>query len=138
MDYTLVLAVGVVGIVAIILTKILRKSSDYELKLIKKEFKALEAYTAGLEEENKSLKTTMSRRERGPSVPPEGNLLELLPNLLGDFGSFAPKWLRPFLGNKEIQSAILQKVQENPEKFAEMFGKLIRKKEEKISNVEAL
>lgn len=131
MDYSLVLVSIVIGIVLIILTRIVRKSSDYELKLIKKEFKALENYTSGLEEENKSLKTTMSRRERGPSVPPDGNLLDLLPNLLGDFGSFAPKWLRPFLGNKEIQAAILAKVQENPEKFAEMFGKLIRKKEEK-------
>jgi len=135
LELAIIAAICVGGALGI--TKILRKSSDYELKLMKKQFKALETYTLELEEDNKSLQNTMNRKERGPVVP-DGDILSFLPNVLGDFTNYAPKWLRPFLSNKEIQGAIITKIQENPERFAELFGKLIKKKDEKQTVAESL
>lgn len=114
------------------ITRILRKSSDYELKLIRKQMKALEIYTSELEDDNKSLQATMNRRERGPSVEGEpAELKAILPQLLGEFGHLAPKWMQPMLKNEGFTQWIAEYVEKNPEKASAMFGKFFKGKEQK-------
>lgn len=112
------------------ITKILRKSSDYELKLLKKQFKALEIYTSELEEDNKSLQNTMNRKERGPAIEGEPSELKtILPQLLGEFGHLAPKWMQPLLKNDGFSQWIAEYVEKHPDKAAAMFGKFFKGKE---------
>jgi len=121
---TLPVSVGMVLASKIILNR--PKSVD---KYARKLDKSREDYIEELEEELKDAKNTMNSRERGPKVEGDlGDLTNLLPELVGNFDSFAPKWLKPFLRNKEIQSVIIEKVKQDPEKFAGYFSKLIGKK----------
>jgi len=89
-----------------------------------------ELYIEELEDDLKTAKTKLSARERGPKVEGDiGQLSELLPDLLGSFESFVPRWLKPIIANKDIQTTLIKKIQEEPEKFADLFGKLIGKKQ---------
>jgi len=104
------------------------KSADkYRSKLDR----SREDYIEELEAEVKDAKNTLNSRERGPRVEGSmGELENLLPELVGSFDNFAPKWLKPFLRNKEIQSVIIEKVKNDPEKFAGYFSKLVGKKKD--------
>jgi len=98
-------------------------------KYTKKLDASREIYIEELEDDLATAKHQLSARERGPKVEGEiGQLSELLPDLLGSFESFVPRWLKPIIANKEIQGTLIKKIQEEPEKFANLFGKLIGKK----------
>jgi hypothetical protein len=132
-EWVLIAICATIGGIAI--TRILRKSSDYELKLIKKEFKALEEYTDGLEKDLKSVQNSMNAKERGPQY--EGEMSELktiLPELLGQFSGMAPKWMQPLLKNEGFSSWIAEYVEKNPEKAAQMFGKIFKQKQAPNAN----
>jgi len=119
--YTVPLAIGSVFSAKIILNR--PKKVD---KYAKKLDLSRDEYIEDLEDQLDSLKHTLSSRERGPKVEGEsGDLGNLLPELIGSFESFVPKWLKPIIANKDIQSVIIDKVQKEPEKFANLFGKLI-------------
>jgi len=125
LSYTVPIAIGSVLSARILLNRP-KKIDKYTRKLDN----SRELYIEELEDDLKTAKTKLSARERGPKV--EGNLgqlNELIPELLGSFESFVPKWLKPIIANKDIQSTLIKKVQEDPEKFANLFSKLIGKKQ---------
>jgi len=130
LDFLTILAITLpISIGAIVASKIAinrPKSADkYRSKLDR----SRELYIEELEDDLKTAKNTMNSRERGPMVEGKmGDLENLLPELVGSFDSFAPKWLKPFLRNKEIQSVLIDKVKQDPEKYAGYFTKLIGKK----------
>jgi len=101
-------------------------------KYLKKTDKLREDYILDLEEKVSKLNRTMNSHEKGPKI--EGDLTDLkslLPELIGSFDSFAPKWLKPFLQNKDIQGVLIDKIQQDPEKYTRLFTKLIGGKGEK-------
>lgn len=86
-------------------------------------------YIEELEHKVKQYKAKANNIERGPAI--EGNLSELgdlLPNVIGQFSDYAPKWLKPILAQPEAQKWVLEFAEKNPDKIGEIFGKLIRKK----------
>jgi len=130
LSYTVPLAIGGVLSARILLNRP-KKIDKYTRKLDN----SRELYIEELEDDLKTAKTKISARERGPKV--EGNtgqLTELIPELLGSFESFVPKWLKPIIANKDIQATLIKKVQEDPEKFANLFSKLIGKKQTTTEN----
>jgi len=125
LSYTIPLAIGSVISARILLNRP-KKIDKYTRKLDA----SRELYIEELEEDLKTAKHQLSARERGPKVDGDiGQLSELLPDLLGSFESFVPKWLKPIIANKDIQTTLIKKIQEEPEKFANLFGKLIGKKQ---------
>lgn len=99
-------------------------------KLDKDYIKKLEDDIDYLENEIKSLNGSLNRTQKGFKV--EGSpdrWSELLPDILGNFGDFAPKWAQPFLKNKDIQGALIEKVMKEPEKYAGIISKFIGKKD---------
>jgi len=124
LSYTVPLAIGGVLSARILLNRP-KKLDKYTRKLND----SREIYIEELEDDLATAKHQLSARERGPKVEGEvGQLSELLPELLGSFESFVPKWLKPIIANKDIQTTLIKKIQEEPEKFANLFGKLIGKK----------
>jgi len=124
LSITVPLAIGGVLSARIMLNRP-KKVDKYTRKLDQ----SRELYIEELEDDLKTVKHQLSARERGPKVEGEiGNLSELLPDLLGTFESFVPRWLKPIIANKEIQGTLIKKIQEEPEKFANIFSKLIGKK----------
>jgi hypothetical protein len=95
-------------------------------------------YIEELEHKVKQYKNKANNMERGPQV--EGNVSELddiLPDLFGSFEQFAPKWLKPFLGNKDTQKWLMKYAQDNPDKVKSLVGKMVKKKIAKSDNPEA-
>jgi len=132
LDFLTILAITLpVSIGAVLASKIALNRPKTADKYRGKLDRSRELYIEELEEDLKDAKNTMNSRERGPRVEGKlGDLENLLPELVGSFDNFAPKWLKPFLRNKEIQSVIIDKVKNDPEKFAGYFSKLIGKKKE--------
>jgi len=125
LSYTVPLAIGSVISARILLNRP-KKIDKYTRKLDA----SRELYIEDLEEDLKTAKHQLSARERGPKVEGEiGQLSELLPDLLGTFESFVPRWLKPIIANKDIQTTLIKKIQEDPEKFGNLFSKLIGKKQ---------
>jgi len=122
--FTVPIAIGSVFSARILLNRP-KKVDKYTRKLDA----SREIYIEELEDDLATAKHQLSARERGPKVEGDiGNLSELLPDLLGSFESFVPRWLKPIIANKDIQTTLIKKIQEEPEKFANLFGKLIGKK----------
>jgi len=89
-------------------------------------------YIEELESKVKHYKNKASNMERGPNI--EGDMSELdqiLPELIGSFENYAPKWLKPFLKNKDTQSWIIKYATDHPENVSNWFGKLVKSKGEK-------
>jgi len=98
-------------------------------KFDKKLQSSREKFIDDLEDQLDSAKHELSSRERGPRIKGEASEWEsLLPELVGSFETFLPKWFKPFARNKEIQSALIEKIKADPEKYAGYIGKLIGKK----------
>ena len=132
-------AITILGVVVI--SKILPKYSQNEANTYKKMSKLDKEYTKKLEDEIeylenevKSLTGSLNRTAKGFKVEGKSDdWSELLPEIFGNFAEFAPKWLKPFLGNKDIQSTLMQKVMAEPDKYASIIGKFIGKKAENAS-----
>lgn len=135
-DLTWVGIVAVLGIISIVITKMLRPATRIQEEHYKKISKLDKDYTKRLEEENeelekelRSLQNSLNRRERGPSIEGEPDeLSDILPSLVEEFAPHAPKWMRPFLGDKEMQEWIIKYASEHPDKAKEWFSKFIGKK----------
>ncbi len=64
----------------------------------------------------------------------EGSIDELggiIPELIGQFGEYLPKWAQPLIKDENAQKWILDYVQKNPDKAKEFFGKMVGKKIDK-------
>ena len=86
-------------------------------------------YIDELEDKVKHYKNKASNMERGPSVEGEiGELDAILPELISGFENFAPKWLKPFLKNKDTQSWIIKYATDHPDKVSDWFGKMVKSK----------
>jgi hypothetical protein len=108
-------------------------SSKVMLNSIKKDYETiLENKMIIIEELKRDLmkyKNKASNMERGPSMEGEvGELDNILPSLVAEFEPYAPKWLKPFLGDKDAQQWIIKYVQEHPEKAQQWIGKFLRPK----------
>lgn len=126
---TIPLSIGAIMVAKIAMNRP-KLASKYN-RLIEKE---REDYIEELQASLKHYKNKASNMEKGPNVGDDW--AELLPNVIADFGNFAPKWLRPFLDNKEVQGVLIDKIQKDPEKFSTMFSKLIKKGKPKEDNGE--
>ena len=86
-------------------------------------------YIDELEDKVKHYKNKSSNMERGPSIEGEiGELDAILPELISGFENYAPKWLKPFLKNKDTQSWIIKYATEHPDKVSTWFGKMVKSK----------
>lgn len=126
-------AVGIAGITTI--PRIAMNRGD-NYKQIKANFdkvaKSQDLYIEELEETMRHYKNKASNMERGPRI--EGNIEELdtiMPNLVKEFAPFAPKWLKPFLGNEDMQKFIVDYATKHPDKVQGVVSKLIKKKGDK-------
>ena len=124
---------GIVGISKLAPKYTQNEAKTYQKmsKLDKEYIKKLEDDITYLEDEIKSLNGSLNRSQKGFKVDGKPDQWsEILPDILGNFGEFAPKWLQPFLKNKEIQGALMEKVMANPDKFAGIISKFIGKKDD--------
>lgn len=122
-EYTIIAAIATVGAIAI--TKIVRHSTDFRLKLLKKDFAELQNYTAEVEAENKSLKNKLNNRERGPQLEDSSDWASLIQAFVGDLSAFVPRKLQPLLQDKELQNALIQKFMENPDRYKDLIKRFI-------------
>jgi hypothetical protein len=66
--------------------------------------------------------------EQGPKVTGDPSELDaILPELFGSFEQYAPRWLKPFLGNKDTQKFLIDYAQKNPEKVSGIIQKMVKK-----------
>ena len=109
--------------------RIIKNSKELSSKSQKKLQSLDNEYIEELEHKVKQYKNKASNMERGPTI--EGDVSELdaiLPELVGQFEPYAPKWLKPFLKNSDMQKWIMDYASKNPEKVQGMIGKMIKKK----------
>lgn len=135
LDITWVLVVALISFAGVLATKITLKGDSYQLKLYRDRHKESEKYIKELEDDCRSLQMKLNRREVGPKI--EGNpeeLTDLIPQIIPQFSSFAPKWMQPILNNRDIQHWLGEYVQKHPEKAGELFARFIRKKGEPTPN----
>jgi len=86
-------------------------------------------YIDELEDKVKHYKNKASNMERGPSVEGDiGELDAILPELIGSFESYAPKWLKPFLKDKNMQTWLIKYAGEHPETVSKYVGKMLKPK----------
>lgn len=84
-------------------------------------------YIEELEHKLKQYKNKAMNLERPPQI--EGNMSELdsvLPELFGSFEQYAPRWLKPFLANKDTQKWLIDYASKNPEKVQNIIGKMVK------------
>jgi len=122
--------IGVISLASILLMpKIIEKMRVTSSRSQQKLSKWDSEYISELEADNKSLRNKWNNAQRGPKV--EGDMSELdeiLPELFGSFEQYAPKWLKPFLGNKDTQKWLINYATEHPEKVQGFIGKMVKKK----------
>ena len=86
-------------------------------------------YIDELEDKVKHYKNKASNMERGPSIEGEiGELDQILPELVSGFEQYAPKWLKPFLKNKDTQQWLIKYATDHPDKVSGWFGKMVKSK----------
>ena len=131
------------AIVGIVLTsKTLLTHFSSGSKYLKNKMKEMEDYTAYQKKMIQHYKNKASNMEKPPMV--EGNVDDLggiLPELIGQFGEYLPKWAQPLIKDENAQKWILEYVQKNPEKAKSFFGKMVGKKvgiKEESSGAETL
>lgn len=113
----------------VIIARIVMNRPDQQSKYAKKTDKMRDEYIFELEDKVKHYKNKASNMERGPSI--EGDLAELdeiLPELIGGFENYAPKWLKPFLKDKNMQSWLIKYAQEHPDTVSKYIGKMVKSK----------
>lgn len=127
--------IGALGAIIVIIsgflagTKMVLSYNASGSKISKAKMREMEDYTLYLKKQIQVYKNKASNMERGPEI--EGEIDELdsvLPNIFAEFKEYAPKWLKPFLGNPDMQKWLLEYAQKNPEKVQGMIGKVMSKK----------
>lgn len=129
----------IVGVSSVIMIPKIRMNRAESFKQIKanhdKIRKSQDEYIEELQDSVKHYKNKASNMERGPKV--EGNMDEIgeiLPDLVSQFAPFAPKWLKPLLGNPQTQAWIIEFAKKNPEKVQGMLSKMVKGKNDKSSS----
>jgi len=128
-DISLVI-IGIVGTIgAIFLTKMVLTSQNTGSKYLKAKMKEMEDYTLYQKKMIQHYKNKASNMEKPPVFEgdPE-DIGGLIPEIIGDFSDFLPKWAQPLLKDKQSQQMIIKYLTENPDKAKSLLGKLVGKK----------
>ena len=139
MDFTLIFVTISAIIGSYFISKVFISNKENSSKSVKGKMREQDDYIEFLKKQMRTYKNKASNMEKGPEI--DGSLDDLdsvLPNLLNEFTPYAPKWLKPFLGNPDMQKWLLEYATKNPEKVQGMIGKIIKKKgvEDKSEDVE--
>jgi len=122
----------IIGIIAITTVIIAPRIALITRQLSSKSQKKLQQldleYIAELEHRLKQYKNKANNMEKGPSIAGDPSELDaILPELFGSFEQYAPRWLKPFLGNKDTQKFLIDYAQKNPEKVQGIIQKMVKK-----------
>ena len=130
------LIIGIIAITTVLITpKIALIMRQMSSKSQKKLQQLDNEYIEELEHKVKQYKNKANNMERPPSITGDPSELDaILPELFGSFEQYAPKWLKPFLGNKDTQKFLIDYAQKNPEKVSSMIQKMVKKPKEVLSS----
>ena len=120
--------IGIVSITTVItvprIALILRQMSSKSQKKLQQ---LDNEYIDELEHRLKQYKNKANNMERPPTITGDPSELDsILPELFSSFEQYAPKWLKPFLGNKDTQKFLIDYAQKNPEKVSGMLQKMVK------------
>ncbi len=144
LDLTPIIITIVASIGIIFTSKTLVSHFSTGSKYLKSKIKEMEEYTVYQKKMIQHYKNKASNMEKPPQI--EGDIEELdgiLPEIVGQFAEYLPKWAQPLLKDQNAQKWLLEYVSKNPEKAKEFFGKMVGKKigknkEENADNQELL
>jgi len=123
------LVIGIVGLgITFNIPRIAQNLTLNSTKSQKKLQQLDQDYIIELEDKVKKYKNKANSMEKGPIIEAGSDLSSILPDLIGQFESYAPKWLQPLLKNPETQKFIVDYATKNPEKLVELFGKITKGK----------
>ena len=122
----------VIGIIAIVGIITIPRIAHISRQLSSKSQKKLQAldmeYIEEIEHRLKQYKNKANNMEKGPTITGDVSELDaILPELFGSFEQYAPRWLKPFLGNKDTQKFLIDYAQKNPEKVQGILSKMVKK-----------
>ena len=144
MEVTFDITPIIVGIAVVIggylTANVMIKHKDSSSKYTKSKMKEQDEYVEFLKKQMRTYKAKASNIEKGPQI--EGDVSELgglIPELVGQFGDYLPKWAQPFVKDPDMQKWLFEYIEKNPDKAKQWFGKIIgnkhaAKKEESTSN----
>lgn len=123
------------------ITKIIISHQGSGSKYLKAKIKEMEEYADYQKKMIQHYKNKASNMEKPPAI--EGNIDELggiLPDIVGQFADYLPRWAQPLLKDKESQKWILEYIEKNPDKAKEWFGRIVgkRKNEESADDLQAV
>ena len=123
------LIIGIIAIATVIITPKIAQISRQLSSKSQKKLQALDLeYIDELEHRLKQSKNKVNSMEQGPKVTGDPSELDaILPELFGSFEQYAPRWLKPFLGNKDTQKFLIDYAQKNPEKVSGIIQKMVKK-----------
>jgi len=126
------ISITIIAVIGMVFTsKIVLGHQGSSSKAVKQKIKDMEDYTEFLKKQVRVYKNKVSNSERGPRFDGDlDNISDILPNIIGQFSDYLPKWAQPLLKDKDTQEMLLKYVQENPDKAKAYLGKLIGKKDE--------
>lgn len=129
----------IIGIIAITTVLIAPKIALIMRQMSSKSQKKLQQldneYIEELEHKVKQYKNKANNMERPPTITGDPSELDaILPELFSSFEQYAPRWLKPFLGNKDTQKFLIDYAQKNPEKVSGMIQKMIKKPKEVLNS----
>ena len=128
-DLTPIIIAFVIVSGAILTSRALLTHFSSGSKYLKNKMREMEDYTAYQKKMIQHYKNKASNMEKPPMI--EGSIDELggiIPELIGQFGEYLPKWAQPLIKDENAQKWILDYVQKNPDKAKEFFGKMVGKK----------
>jgi len=128
-DVTAIAITIIVMIGAIFSSKMILGHQSTGSKYVKLKMREMEEYADYQKKQIQVYKNKASNMQKPPQI--DGDIDELgdiLPDLVGQFSQYAPKWMQPFLQDENAQKWILDYVQKNPETAKKWFGKMIGKK----------
>jgi hypothetical protein len=129
LDFTPILVSIVLVIGIIMTTKAFMVHKSTGSKTLKNKIKDHEDYEQYLKKQITVYKNKSNNMEKGPQIEGDiDSLGDILPNVVGEFADFAPKWLKPFLKDPESQKQIIGYITKNPEVAKKLFGKIVGKK----------
>ena len=128
--------IGIISITTVItipkIAYILRQMSSKSQKKLQQ---LDNEYIDELEHRLKQYKNKANNMERPPTITGDPSELDaILPELFSSFEQYAPKWLKPFLGNKDTQKFLIDYAQKNPEKVSGMLSKMVKPPKETTKN----
>ena len=128
--------IGIIAFTTVIITpRIALITRQMSSKSQKKLQQLDNEYIEELEHKVKQYKNKANNMERPPTITGDPSELDaILPELFSSFEQYAPRWLKPFLGNKDTQKFLIDYAQKNPEKVSGMIQKMVKKPKELVNN----